>query len=281
MNKSNSLSSYYYQTNANDFTEKDQKVYNLAFKFLEMQGITINDVMIHCQIPDIPKNLSDLYEKMAFTAQNKNRSPNVIKLSNYLNVLKEVLYDFNVHEISKNFPVGSEEYLLKIINDKLNQRSNNTVIKGDLWIKFCKSLISAAHFFAKFENLESFMSMANKLIEDKRTRNALPLLISSEIYGIGLPLACNFLNEIGFIEFGKPDVHLTYIFEELDLVDKHYPKSYMILKAIQRMAENNNTNAYVVDKLFWLIGSGNFYLINKKIDSMKKEFVSYVKQQGL
>lgn len=283
MNKSNSLSSNLFHNNIKDFTKKDKKIYKLAFKFFELQGITENDVMIHCQIPNNPKNLSDLYEKMAITAQNKNMSSNVIGLSKYVNILRKKLYDFNVHEISKHFPAGSEKNLLKIIDNILNQTGNSTINKGDLWIDFCKSLISAAHFFAKFENLESFMSMANKLVEDKRTRNALPFLISSEIYGIGLPLACNFLKEIGFIEFGKPDVHLTYIFENLDLVDKYYAakskKDYMILKAIQRMAENNNTNAYVIDKIFWLIGSGNFYLINKKIDLKKEEFVNFIKKQ--
>ena len=45
-----------------------------------------------------------------------------------------------------------------------------------------------------------------------RARPALPLLLVQEIDGFGFALACNFLRELGYENFSKPDVHLRKIF---------------------------------------------------------------------
>jgi len=55
---------------------------------------------------------------------------------------------------------------------------------------------------------------------------------------------------------------------------------YQIFKAVIRVAKNVQLSPYNVDKLFWLIGSGNFYndkqIGNKgKIGSHKKDFLTY------
>jgi thermostable 8-oxoguanine DNA glycosylase len=39
------------------------------------------------------------------------------------------------------------------------------------------------------------------------------MLISREVKGIGFPLACDFLKEMGFTGFAKPDVHIKTIFK--------------------------------------------------------------------
>lgn len=87
-------------------------------------------------------------------------------------------------------------------------------------------------------------------------------MISYEISGMGFPLACDFLKELGFSEYGKPDVHLKDIFKALNLIDQNEKSAtkldYQTFKVIDRIAEENDTTAYSVDKIFWLIGSGNF-----------------------
>jgi thermostable 8-oxoguanine DNA glycosylase len=106
-------------------------------------------------------------------------------------------------------------------------------------------------------------------------------MISYEVSGIGFPLACDFLKELGFSEYGKPDVHLKDIFKALDLIDPNEKSAskldYQTLKVIDRIAKENGTTAYAVDKIFWLIGSGSFYLSNLKIGRQKKVFIEKVK----
>ncbi|MBI9037600.1 MAG: hypothetical protein JEY97_05655 [Bacteroidales bacterium] len=64
-------------------------------------------------------------------------------------------------------------------------------------------------------------------------------------------------------------------------------RDYEILKAIERIAESNEVTPYNVDKLFWLIGSGKFYLEkqeNGKIFKIKRNaenFCNYIENQKL
>lgn len=109
------------------------------------------------------------------------------------------------------------------------------------------------------------------------------MLISIEITGLGFPLACDFLKEIGFLNYGKPDVHLKYIFKELNLIDPTenttIKQDYQTLKLMDRIALDNKITTFEVDKIFWLIGSGNFYLSNVKIGRNRDEFIAKVKKQ--
>ena len=107
----------------------------------------------------------------------------------------------------------------------------------------------------------------------------MPLILEAEIYGIAFPLACDFLKELGYVEFRKPDVHIIEQFEALDLVEKKSSK-YQVLKAITRIAEHVGVSAYNVDRVFWLIGSGYFYDHkhignNGRVPSMKKAFIEH------
>jgi len=104
--------------------------------------------------------------------------------------------------------------------------------------------------------------------------------IDAEIFGVGFPLACDFLKELGYSNFGKPDVHIMKIFKSIGLADKN-AGHYQMLKAITRIADHTGESAYAVDKLFWLIGSGYFYNHkhigrNGRVGSMRAAFIEHV-----
>ncbi len=106
-------------------------------------------------------------------------------------------------------------------------------------------------------------------------------MISIEITGIGFPLACDFLKELGYVQYGKPDVHLKEIFKELNLIDPNekstIKQDYQTLKLIDQIAKENRITPFEVDKVFWLIGSGNFYLSEINIGRNRNEFIEKVK----
>jgi len=138
---------------------------------------------------------------------------------------------------------------------------------------------------AQFKNTDDLYKWIDVFYSDDRIRPALPLLLILEIKGIGFPLACDFLKEIGYKEFGKPDVHIKDIFKGVGLVDQH-ADNYEVYKAIVRVANSNHVTPYNVDKLFWLIGSGKFYN-NKEIGTQgsiktnKKKFIKDTKRMLL
>ena len=98
--------------------------------------------------------------------------------------------------------------------------------------------------------------------------------------GIGFALACDLLKELGYEDYPKPDVHLMDVFSELNLCRKTQIYTY---EAIVKMAEvckeelnDSSITPYKVDKIFWLICSGRFYLEKGgeiKVPLRKKAFI--------
>lgn len=72
----------------------------------------------------------------------------------------------------------------------------------------------------------------------------------------------------------KSDTHLNYIFKGLGIVSNE-ADDYQIFDAFAKFAETIEKTPYAVDKLFWLIGSGNFYknVIQLNPKPNKKRFV--------
>jgi thermostable 8-oxoguanine DNA glycosylase len=82
--------------------------------------------------------------------------------------------------------------------------------------------------------------------------------LSQEVNGFGFALACDFLKELGFFNFAKPDVHVKAIVKGLHLASES-PSDYLVFKVVARIAEHCGRTPYDVDKTFWLVGSGYFY----------------------
>lgn len=49
---------------------------------------------------------------------------------------------------------------------------------------------------------KDFICWAKTFQKDDRSIEGLPLILSAEIYGFGFPLACDFIKELGFENFG-------------------------------------------------------------------------------
>ncbi len=85
---------------------------------------------------------------------------------------------------------------------------------------------------------------------------------------IRFTLTCDFLKELGFAQYGKPDSHIKSIFASLEWVAKE-SKDEDIFKKIDEIATIVNKTPYYVDKVFWLLASGNFY--NERIILTKRD----------
>ncbi|MBL7994387.1 hypothetical protein JNM05_03360 [bacterium] len=258
----------------------DQTLYKAALDFLlSFDAITEADLKIQLESEMAkPNDLKLIYKRLCESAQNKQMSSKVIGQSiGGIDNLKKILLDFDPHKVTQTFTKKDQTKLLKTIINELKPKGQIRTTNRSLWPQFCQSIIDSAYFLQTFKTAADFYNWADFFANDSRAKPALPLMISIEITGIGFPLACDFLKEIGYVQYGKPDVHLKDIFKALDIVDPSeksiFKQDYATLKAIDRIARNNNTTAYAVDKVFWLVGSGDFYLTNKKIGRQKQKFI--------
>ena len=141
--------------------------------------------------------------------------------------------------------------------------------------------MDAANFMNDFVDINDFEEFVGRFDYNVSTRMALPLLISTKISGIGFALACDLLKELGFTNYPKPDVHMKDVFSGIGLSEWN---DYSNFEAITRMAnfcskDDASVTPYKVDKVFWLICSGRFYLEKPeeiRVHSKKQELIEYL-----
>lgn len=262
-------------------SNRDKQVFNLAESFLTSlttkDGFPVTQEMLskYFQV-EKPKTVADIYFRLLLSAQNANMKAGVIGGSiDGIEHLRDVLCDFEPKAVIQKYGNDSQRVFVDI---KKQVQPRGKVNANGLWSKYCETIISGAKFLAQFNSAEDFYKWANWFYEDERARPALPLLLKEEISGFGLALACDFLKEIGFLEYGKPDIWLRKIFVSLGLCSPEATDSEL-LKAIIRVAQNSGATPYKVDKVFWLIGSGNFYLDGKKTRRNAENFIEFVTSQ--
>lgn len=195
------------------------------------------------------ERINDLMKMFAMILQNR------YNLSNIINFIKN--YD-EIKELTNGFDV---DYLSSISLDHLHSLFEAKFGKlNSTWKNYCHGLLDAAKYLKS-----NFTNYADYVCEIRaNTREAIKKLM--EITGIGPALARNYLKEIGLKEFGKPDLHLMPIYKSIlpDVIDEN---SFDI--ALRRHAAEAGVDPYKLDRIMWVICSGNYFKHGLKIRSGK------------
>jgi thermostable 8-oxoguanine DNA glycosylase len=263
-------------------SEEEYKiVYNFANDFLldlvkkrKMEKGDLDEKILKEHLkPETAKTLSELNERLIISLQNRQHLPKVINFNSEENKpkFKNLLFNYDPKEILNHY--STHEDLFEIF--KKNFVVKNSDSKNNSWYQFAKGILSGAKFFSTFNEKKDFDEFVKSFSSNKTTLNALPLLLESKINGFGFALACDFLKEIGYVEFAKPDTHLIEIFSELKLSQSKDPQD--VYESIIKMSEITQENAYKIDKIFWLISTGEFYKNKINIGRNKDNFIEKAK----
>lgn len=217
------------------------------------------------------ENILDAHRRLIESLSNRNMMASVIGFNRREKEMREILFGYNPAEILNAYKNADD--LLDIFRSRFNLQ--NAQGKRSLWRKFSEGIISGSVFMVSFKDKNDFDSFIKTFARNKYTKAALPMLLSKEVRGFGFALACDFLKELGYRDYPKPDVHLIKIFHSLRLSPSIEP--YEVYKSIIEMSEAVGENAYTVDKIFWLISSGRFYLVNVDTGRNRERFIKSVK----
>jgi len=267
------------QANQQEF---DRAAYALAKDFLlrsgAERGVTpeLLEKYLHLSKPR-PESLAGIYERMLESAQSGNMNSGVVGGSiGGVENLRPVLCDFDPSRVLEKYASGWEGVLDDIVA-QLKPRGGVPRSPKSIWPRYCRSVLSGARFLSQFSSADDFYGWVDVFDQDERARPALPLVLAQEIEGIGFALASDFLKELGYENFSKPDVHVKEIFWAIGLSPLG-ASDYEVFRDVARVARNTGVTPYNVDKLFWLIGSGHFYedphIGHKgRIGGRKKQFI--------
>ena len=271
----------------------DKAAYGLAKNFLLQsgadKGVTPELIEEYLQLSTPrPKALPGVFESLLVSAQSAERKATVIGGAiGGVHKLKPVLCGFDPERVVRKYATGLE--VLEDVLAHLKPRGNINASSKGMWPQYCRTILSGARFLSQFASADDFYEWVDAFDRlDDRARPALPMLLAQEIDGFGFALACNFVKELGYENFSKPDVHVKDIFWAIGLSPRG-TNDYEVFKAVARVARHAGVTPYNVDKLFWLIGSGHFYGnpeigLSGKIGRLKKQFIetaqTVLEQQG-
>jgi hypothetical protein len=262
----------------------DKRVYGLAADYLARHGeITPGLLEQHIRPSagaQTPSTLAAIYQLLLRSAQSAQSMPNVIGGSiGGLERLGAVLSGFDPVAVAGQYP-RNEEGCRQLFNDVVAQlapRGKLHYNPRSLWRRFCGTATSGAAFLAQFPDARSFYEWVEPFDLDEAGRVQIAGEIARRIDGMGFALTCDFLKEVGYTNFSKPDVHIKEIFSQLGLCRSR--DDIEVFKAIGRIARNVGVTPYEVDQLFWLAGSGNLYFAGRRIANSRAGFIAFAREE--
>lgn len=281
-----------------------RNLYKHAEDFLYINFNLDKDILEPYLTPDKVKNINQLYERFLLSAKNKSQGGGAIEnvfgtpdskddaKKTRWTKLKEILCDFNPHKVVKKYPTVYDFFhilrenefkpITTIDNRKLNPENPNSTV-----YLYCLSILDSAKFLSEFNNLKAFIRKINNNPEQG-------VKDLQQISGLGDALSRDLLKGLGYVQLVKSDVHTKTIAIELEIV-KINPKDVEVSKALQKLATEINVTPFALDRLLWLIGSGNFFerdahtneqkeriqkAIEKHNKNVRTQFIEYVKSKN-
>ncbi len=226
-------------------------------------------------------SLKDVFHHMLDSLKNKQGYVNYIVDTDKMS---GTLFKFDARKVYEFYGDDWKKLFIKFRNRKFRNYSGKLYRmkindNRNAWVMYCKGVLSCAKFLASFKNINDFDKFVKSFFHNEFTIASLPMLLEKEIFGYGFPLACDFLKELGYWQYGKPDVHLKDIFQRLDLVNDD--SDYEVFKIIVKIGIIVKRKTAVIDKIFWIIGSGNLSQSDKKIGRQKNNFYKYLKENKI
>ena len=182
-----------------------------------------------------------------------------------VDVLGLYLFNYNPYQTHTHYQDNWEKLFKKIQDNYTPPGPMDINNQNSYWVIFIKVILSGAEFLSGFESYEAFNDLSI---------GALPILLDQEVYGMGFPIACDWLKENGYNNYCKPDTHTIDILFESGIASSQY--NYMVFKTMVRMGRVNNEPPSVVDRVLWLIGSGKYVGKNEKISRQKAAFIQWI-----
>lgn len=196
--------------------------------------------------------------------------------ANWKAVSQETFWKKNSKNYEKAFRNYDPKYVSKL---KLDDLKNKGLINSDKKLQYC---IDAAKFVVEIEKFSKSdaISFFNKFAYEGSSvyeRWALINIIAQSVNGIGTALACDFLKETGYLNYGKPDVHIKRIFERIGIIEYfnditvYSNTDFFIFRILDILSLESKKTLFEVDKILWLFATGFNNTTGKAIGGICKD----------
>ena len=234
-----------------------QKKWKTAKRILEnsLEGKPFDKYLIPKEFES--KKIEDLMERMLFHAQNNARKKNSIKFEKYKKEYKKALFNFTPIKVSKMTVSDIKEALH---NNGINDSSNGNSERS-LFNQYVKAIKSIADFLKEYETSTDFINHC------KNTDKKELLLEVQKVDWFGKALSADFLKELGFDCYAKPDTHIKNFISEIFGCT---PNDDEVMEKINEIASETGETQFAIDKLIYLACTHHFYMKGDEVYSDSK-----------
>lgn len=218
-------------------------------------------------------SLKAVLERMLISTQNYQSRPNVIKYRLDLNrkeKIDKLLFWLNIQKILKNY---TEDSLYETFQKEL------WINPWKTWKSWSKSIISSCEFLSKFKSVNEFKCFIESYNKDVDSRIKLIKYVQHNVHWFWFALSCDFIKELWYTSFCKPDVHIKDVLLWLGLCNS--TDDEIVFRCLNTLAEEWWFTPYKLDKILWIICSGKFYSskinVRAEISRHKDQFIEYMK----
>lgn len=102
------------------------------------------------------------------------------------------------------------------------------------------------------------------------------MMISHEVFSFGFPLACDFLKELGWDQYPKPDVHIKAVVTGLGLPGK---SDYQVFKTIVLLAALAKHSPFDLDRVIWMCCSGKSAVSAARFPTNRDAYIRQLAQR--
>lgn len=260
--------------------DKYNKIYAIFDGLRSVVGIT-NEQLPLLFVPEGSSTTESIFERLCSSLQNSGQMSNSIKFnSDNRELIKNVVYNYNMQKFTKNYTKWEDVYDAFISRGISDQGKERKVIKNynknkpeTNWEKYSKGLFEGVNYLLSggLEKIRELISYSEKInrVEDAYVKEIYS--ISNKIHGLGFALTCDWLKECGCTWLAKPDTHIVEVYKHLIGMSSNSKVSEIqVIKDMFDYAEliktkDTDMTTYKLDKMIWLICTGNFYQFDIQI----------------
>lgn len=235
----------------------------------------------------VDMTFENILEELASSLQTGQSLPNVINFIDRRDQLKTIFKNYSVSDL-----IASNEN--DLYNDCFNE-FGRCVINGSFsWKKYIGGILDGAYILSRFSNVNQFIDEINNFAnlhngltfeqyQDSKGTNmrASQNTRGWKIYGMKNAIASNFLKEIGFLDYVKPDTHFKAALQAINVT---FTDDNDCLRKGRDIARKCRVTPYALDRVVWLCCSGHYYRHRRDklgggASSLKQPYLDYLKEE--
>lgn len=183
--------------------------------------------------------------------------------------IDKVLCGLNLNAVREKY--GND--VNRLWNDLCNEANIPDSKRNGAWHKFAENIITLAAYLSGFKDIDELYAVFKKA-DSVEEKIELVNTVSARVAQWGFAMASNWIKDMGMTGYCKPDQHVRAI---IDGIYQTGQNEKAVFKKVIEIAKECSVSPFVLDRVLFLVGSGDFYSHKEIKNSYKGNEQDFIK----